>query len=78
MTIKKGDKLVPMAGGLARANKLTPEQRSAIARKAVLARHYKCTCGTDKNNDDIHLPHCKSLRDQEKGSEILPIKPAKL
>lgn len=41
MTIKKGDKLVPMAGGLARAAKLTPEERSAIARTAVNVRHAK-------------------------------------
>lgn len=30
-----------LKGGRARANKLTPAERSAIARKAALARHSK-------------------------------------
>lgn len=38
MAIQKGEKLRPMAGGLARAAKLTKEQQSAIGTKAVTER----------------------------------------
>lgn len=36
--INKGDKHIPMLGGQARASSLTPEQRTAIARKARAQR----------------------------------------
>jgi hypothetical protein len=36
---------VASLGGIARREKLTPEQRSASARKAALARHMRSTKG---------------------------------
>lgn len=50
MTIKKGDTRTAMLGGLARANALTAEQRSAIARKARAQRtaNYNNTHKTEK------------------------------
>lgn len=64
MAIQKGEKLRPMAGGLARAEHLTAEQRSAIATKAVAERW--------------RLYHLRKPKAQKAGSNILPIKPAKL
>ena len=44
-TLKEAMRIVGKRGGDARAGKLTPERRSAIARKASLSRPVSCQCG---------------------------------
>lgn len=56
MTIKKGDTHTAMLGGLARAQKLTPVERSAIARKARAQRtaNYNATHATKTQTNVQH------------------------
>jgi uncharacterized protein (DUF4415 family) len=52
---RKGGKKGGRLGGLARAAKLTPEQRSEIAKKAVEAREAKRAAAAQRKKNELEM-----------------------